>query len=449
MGLSMRLAGTFNKIAVSVLALFVSSLGAQELKLEDAIRLAIENNRQLATAKLEVAKAGEQIAALHTNLFPALHVSADLSQQLRPIEYTIERGQLGDYASTGPLPSNDVKLSTPLQPTGTIMARVAQPLSGIYKVRLNLKALDLSKRIDQEKVRATAQDVVRDTKKLYYQIQQTESSLHVAHETLALYRELERLTGDYVLRQVALEPDHLEAQTRLSRAEQEQLTLEDEQANLKEQLNQLLGRDVLSEFTVTPIVETAQLPVDLVAARARALEQRPELREAQLRVQHAEQQVRIKKADYIPDVNAEFNALKLLNYSSFLPGQTASVGVTLSWDPVDWGRRKHQIAETKYSLNQSMSAEQDARSKIIVEVDAKYRQMRQVQSQFRVARLSQRTALEQLRVTKARYAREAVLLKEVLQVETNLEQANDDYQQTLAKFLSAQAEFEHALGEDQ
>ncbi len=449
MGLSMRLASSLNTFACSVLALLVPSLGAQELKLEEAIQLAIDHNRQLATAKLEVAKAGEQFASLHTNLFPAVHLSADLSQQLRPIEYTIERGQLGDYASTGPLPSNDVKLSTPMQPTGTIMAKVAQPLTGIYKVRLNLKSADLARQIDQEKVRATAQDVVRDTKKLYYQIQQTESSLRLSRETLALYRELERLSGDYVLRQVALEPDHLEAQTRLSRAEQDDLTLENDRANLKEQLNQLLGRDVLTEFTVTPIGESAQLPVDLVAARARALEQRPELREAQLKAQQAEQQVRIQRADYIPDINAEFNALKLLNYSSFLPGQTASVGVTLSWTPVDWGRRKHEIAEKKYSVDQSRNAEQDARSKIIVEVDTKYRQMRQVQMQFQVARLAQRTAIEQLRVAKARYAREAALLKEVLQVQTSVEQANNDYQQTLAKFLTTQAEFEHALGEDQ
>lgn len=100
-------------------------------------------------------------------------------------------------------------------------------------------------------------------------------------------------------------------------------------------------------------------------------------------------------------------------------------------------------------MDQSRNAEQDARSKIIVEVDTKYRQMRQVQMQFQVARLAQRTAIEQLRVAKARYAREAALLKEVLQVQTSVEQANNDYQQTLAKFLTTQAEFEHALGEDQ
>ena len=445
----MRLASSFNAFGFSLLVMMTPSLRAQELKLEDAIQLAIEHNRDIANAKLDVARSGEQIAALHTNLLPNTNVYALGSQLLRPFDFTIHRGELGSFPSTGPIPSNDVKFSTPLRPMGLVIGKVSQPLSGIYKTRLSLASLNLSKQIDQENVRAKSQDIVRQTKNLYYQIQQKESSLKVTRETVLLYRELERVAKDYVLKQVALEPDHLEAQTSLMRAEQDQLTLGDEEANLKEQLNQLLGRDVLTEFTVTPIAEGVQLPVDLVAARERALEQRPELREAKLKVRQAEQEVRVKRADYIPEVSAEFNMFALLNYGSFLPTQSTSVGVSLSWTPIDWGRRKHQIAEKKYSVDQSRTSEADARSKIIIDVDTKYRQMRQVQAQLGVARLAQRTALEQLRVTKRRFELEAVLFKEVLQVQTILEQANNDYQQTLSKYLTAQAEFEHALGEDQ
>src|SRR5262249_44347793 len=88
----MRLASSLAKFLLSGLAMWVRSSQAQELKLEDAIQLALEHNRQLAIKKLEVAKAGEQISSLHTSLLPAVHLSADLSQQLRPIDYTIARG---------------------------------------------------------------------------------------------------------------------------------------------------------------------------------------------------------------------------------------------------------------------------------------------------------------------------------------------------------------------
>jgi outer membrane protein TolC len=66
-----------------------------------------------------------------------------------------------------------------------------------------------------------------------------------------------------------------------------------------------------------------------------------------------------------------------------------------------------------------------------------------------VARLSQETAIESLRVAKNRFAVQSALLKDVLQVQVSLEQSNSDYQQALVSFWNARAEFERALGEDQ
>ena len=57
-------------------------------------------------------------------------------------------------------------------------------------------------------------------------------------------RELDRVTGDYVAHQVALKSDSLEVKTRLAKAEYEALNLQNQLATQKEQLNNLLGRDV-------------------------------------------------------------------------------------------------------------------------------------------------------------------------------------------------------------
>src|SRR5918911_1639556 len=102
MGLSMRLASSLTMRIIYGLALCVPRLVAQELKLADAIQLAVEHNRQLAAKELEVAKTGEEISSLHTRLFPAVRFEADLFQQLVPIEYTIQQGQLGNYGGIGP-----------------------------------------------------------------------------------------------------------------------------------------------------------------------------------------------------------------------------------------------------------------------------------------------------------------------------------------------------------
>jgi outer membrane protein len=183
-------------------------------------------------------------------------------------------------------------------------------------------------------------------------------------------------------------------------------------------------------------------------ARRRSCKGR-KIQQARLKTSQSRQELRAKKAEYIPDISAEFNSITLLNFSSYLPGGTYSVGVSLSWEPWDWGRKKNEIAEKRDTVSQDKNTEASAERKVIMDVDDKYRQLQQSWSKLRAARLTQKAALENLRVDKDQYEVQATLLKVVLQAQTTLSQANSDYQHGLADYWSARAEFEHALGEDQ
>jgi outer membrane protein len=434
---------------IAVLLLFGSGLAAEELSLDQAIQLALQHNVEIANAALEVSKAKDRSAAFRTSLFPKLSTYMLGSEQLRPVDITVPQGTLGVYKGIGPIPAQDVKYSTPMQPTGFLFARIAQPLSSIYRTRLTLKALDLSTQLAQQKTRSKRQDVVRNVKQLYYNIEQVQSSLVAMQETIRLYKEVERLTGDYVTKQTALESELLQAQASLAEAEQSELALSNQEAKQKEQLNDLLGRDVLTSFTVIEMKEAVNSEGDLKTARQRALAQRPEIQQARLKTMQSEQELRAKRAEYIPEVSAEFNSITLLNFNSFLPGGTYSVGVSLSWEPFDWGRKKHEIAEKRDTVSQDKNTQTETERKVVMDVDDKYRQMQQNWSKLRAAKLSQRAALEALRVNKNQYEVQAVLLKVVFQSQTTLAQANSDYQHALADYWSAKAEFEHALGEDQ
>ncbi len=434
----------------SLLFLVSFCLAGEELPLDQAVQLALQHNVDIANSALDVSKAIDRSRAFHTQLFPKLSFYALGSEQLTPVSFTVGAGTLVQDSLIGPIPPHDVKYSTPVQPTGFLFGRVVQPLSTIYRTKLYLKTLDFSTQLDQEKARSKRQDVVRNVKQLYYNIEQVESSLVATQETVRLYKEVERLTNDYVLKQTALQSELLQAQASLADAEQSELTLSNQEAKQKEQLNDLLGRDVLIDFTVTRMGEEASNPeIDLVAARKKALAQRPEIQEARLKTRQSEEELRAKKAEYIPDISAEFNSITLLNFSSYLPGGTYSVGVSLSWEPFDWGRKKNEIAEKRDTVAQDKNTEQSAERKVIMDVDDNYRQLQQSWSKLRAAKLTQKYALENLRVDKDQYEVQATLLKVVFQAQTTLAQANSDYQHGLADYWTARAEFEHALGEDQ
>jgi outer membrane protein len=436
-----------------VLFLCASCLTAQELPLDEAVQLALQHNVDIANTTLDVSKAKHRSAAFRSLLFPKLSTYMLGSEQLQAVDITIPRGSLlapGTYPGVGPIPAQDVKYSTPIQPTGFFLGRVVQPLSGLYRTRLSLKALNFSTQLAQQKTRSKRQDVVRNVKQLYYNIEQVQSSLLATRETVKLYKEVERVTSDYVLKQTALESELLQSQASVADAEQSELALSNQEAKQKEQLNDLLGRDVLIDFSVSAIGEEATNPdIDLVAARKKALSQRPEIQQARLKTMQSEQELRAKRAEYIPDISAEFNSITLLNFNSFLPGGTYSVGVSLSWEPFDWGRKKNEVGEKRDSVAQDKNTEASAQRKVIMDVDNTYRQMQQSYSKLRAARLSQRAAFENLRVDKNEYEVHAALLKVVFQAQTTLAQANSDYQHALADYWSSKAEFEHALGEDQ
>jgi outer membrane protein TolC len=438
------------KISFVIAALACRSVlnAADVLTLEDAIALALENNRALRSSILDAEKAQDRLAGERTRQFPAFSLYMLGAQQLRSFDFTLEKGILGTYDETGPLPSEDVHLKTPLQPTGFMMARVIQPLSSLIRIRRNLDTLKTGVKLANEETRAERQKLAREIKRVYYGLQQVEASLRSVRETANLYEEVEALTSRYVLQEVALRRDLLETQTRLAKTQQLEIQLKNQRAAGKEQLNQLIGRNVLTEFDVQPVLEASgDLPA-LEEARLRALKDRPEIRLAELRRVQAEQDLRAKKAEYIPDIAAEFNNIAFLNWGRFMPAQTMSVGVSLTWEPFDWGRRKHESAAKQRTAEQARISQQEAESLVLVDLNDKHRQLRYRRSELRVARLARETAVENLRVMKNKYSVQAVLVRDVLQAQVSLEESNTEYQQALTSYWNSRADFERAIGED-
>jgi outer membrane protein TolC len=428
---------------------FAATLFAAEpLSLEQAVQLAVDHNRGLKNSLLDAARAEDQVSAARTRQFPSFNLYVLGSQQLTPVDFTFEKGVLGTFDEIGPVPAEDTRISTPLQPTGFVFGRVSQPLTSLIRIRRNIEALKTGVDVAREQTRAEQQKVVRDVKRLYYNLQQTQALLRSLRETLKLYQEIERLTNQYVEQQTALKADLLEVQTRIAQTEQDELTLRNSLASGKEQLNQLLGRDVLADFEPEPVTALAPMDIDLREARRSALERRPEIRQARLRTQQAQWDMKAKKAEYIPDLAVEFNSIALVNFNQFLPNQTQSVGLSLTWEPFDWGRKKRELAEKRHVVEQAENSTADAESLVVIDVNDKYRQLQQNQLQLRVARLTQETAVESLRVVKNKYATESVLLKDVLQAQTAVEEGNTNYERALLAFWDARAEFERAIGED-
>ncbi len=417
---------------------------AEVLSLDEAVNIALQNNRSLKIARLNVDKGEDEIRSIRTSRLPSTHFYALVSQDIVKHETNLTNPVTGIFPGIGPF----FTFSTPSRPTAVFAAQVLQPISQQYRIGLAINAVKLARDEEQQKLRSEEQSLVNNVKQTYYGLLQSESALENVRDEVKSYRELDRVTGEFVLQQVVLKSDHLQVQTRLARAEYEALDLTNRLSTQKEQLNRLLGRDVLTDFSVGPAADATVFEYDISASRRLALERRPELSEARLKVEQAKLDKRVKKSEYIPDVSVGFTSLSLRNFDEVVPKNIASVGVVMSWEPFDWGRKKRQLAEKSKTIEQAENALKETEEQILIEVGDKFRRLQQTQQALRVARLSQDTELEALRVSQGRYKFEAALLTEVLQSQAKLADANNQYQQALLSFWTAKAELEKALGQE-
>ena len=85
---------------------------------------------------------------------------------------------------------------------------------------------------------------------------------------------------------------------------------------------------------------------------------------------------------------------------------------------------------------------------MLIEVNDRYRKLEEACQQIRIAKLAQTQARANVQMAAFKYRVDAVLLKDVLQAQTSLADANYEYQKALLSFWTAKADFEKAMGED-
>jgi len=249
-----------------------------------------------------------------------------------------------------------------------------------------------------------------------------------------------------VVQQVALESESLDVKTQLAKEEFEALKTRDNMAASKESLNYLMGRDIRTEFTVAPVSAGAVYEVELSIAQSRAMAERPEIKEAQLKLKLAEYDYRLKKAEAMPDVSLTLGYFSAFGVS-VLPQNATGVGFSVNWEPFDWGRRKHEVAEKQKTIEQARQGLREAEALVLREVSDRYRKLQEARALLRVSQLHQESAREKLRVATNKYSQEVALYQVVLQSQAGLAEAQDRYQQAILAFWTARADFEKAIGE--
>jgi outer membrane protein len=416
------------------------------LTLDQAIQIAITNNRSLKVASLEIDKSKWELASTKTRRLPSFNTAMFASGNLTSPSFTFKRGIFGSSGG-GLIPSVDTKVQLSNGVTGYALAQVAQPLSQLWKIHLGVQESRLGVDYSSEQYRGKRQSVVSDVKQAYYAVLQTESSLDSANTQVKQYEETDRISLQYVAQEVVLKSESLEVKAKLAQSKYQVIVLQNDLQTQKEHLNDLLARDLETDFRTEQVPPISLAETDLKMAQQKALTQRPEIREAAINVQKADYDRKIAKAAYIPDVSAAFHYFTPIN-TEILPQNIASVGLDLTWEPFEWGRRKDEVNEKGAILDQTQLQLKQAQSQVVLDVNKNFRKLTQSRAGLEVAEAARDAANQKLKEVRDKFSQQAVLLRDVLQQQSAVASADHDYEEALLSFWSAKADFEKAMGEE-
>ena len=166
----------------------------------------------------------------------------------------------------------------------------------------------------EQAVRAKERELVARLKQAYYDLFLAQKAVQIHHEQVELLRQFVEIASAKFRAGKGSQADVLKAQVELSLLFQHRPVLEQRRETAEAMLNTLLDRDPASPLGIAQ--EPSQLPLEqpIDDLHSLALNDRPEIKAAELDVQRNEQAHALAQRQYYPDFNVAFQRFQ--NYQA-------------------------------------------------------------------------------------------------------------------------------------
>ncbi len=243
----------------------------------------------------------------------------------------------------------------------------------------------------------TVNRVVRDVRVSYEELRLALKSKRLVSDTLATLNQLVSIAQSRYEVGQATQSDSLQAQIQLVKMQQELLRLDREEAIRRAELQALLGR---ADGDAAPIVPTGAAlldsPDDPDLIRARALDERPQLKSLAARIEKSDRELDLAHREYFPDFEVRFNYGQRERSLDGVP-RDDMVSLTVAVNLPLWRRSRLEprVAEATAMRRQALSMAESQRRETVSAIQreiATERQQRQSAQLYRGTLMPQATA---------------------------------------------------------
>ena len=396
------------------------------LNLPRTIDLALQNNHSVKSAQwtYEAAKAGVSQAAAAKN--PSVGYDYNAKRSSVNGQNALQNGTSKSF-------SNQFAVTVPIYSA----ARDAAVEAARYT--REGKGAALEAQYQTSKLQAA---------KDYYGLIMNRNKVDIAQQSVRDYdAHLTNVNQQYAVGIVA-KSDVLASKTSLAEAQTNLVSTKNAADIAESTLNKYIGLPVATKVeTADRELGYAPYNVTLEQARAYAMLHRAELVEAAMAVKQAEENVNKAKAGHLPSVDGSLSkSWGGDSWSGTGDSNSWTIGAGVTWSIWDGGATNESIKVQKANLEAAKEANLEQIDAVALQVHQAYLDMKAAEQTINSTRVAVEQGQENFRIATLRYRAGVGINLDVLDAETKLSTARNNYVDALYNYNIAVATLEQAMG---
>ena len=386
-----------------VLLLFPTVLMAEEISLDEAMKVAIKNNYSIAATKLKTEQTKSRMKSEAAQPNPEMNLAVGIRAE----------------------DCNNINQKFRIQP-------FLKQTRAEYEYQKELA-------LYEEEVLG----LVYDVKTAYFQVLAAEENVKLSQENLDLIASIYKAVQKRFDMGEVPKLQTVKAKLEVTRAENELLSMQTELSLSTGNFKRLLGREIKSDLTVKKISWPAIQLNDIEELKNITYKSRPLLQSAEYEMKSAESQLTVSSWFFLPEA-------KLAYYQNALfDSDNRGVSFSLSFPIFDWGQAGGEIEGAQFAILEAKQCYLDSKNKVDMELESGFLKVNETQKKlksFEEGILEESQTL--LEMTRKGYEKGATGFLEVLEAQRTLKETKAEYQQIYIDYQTAVAQLERAIGEN-
>ena len=399
-----------------------------DMTLDKCIELALGNNPQINAAFHDILASDARIKQVWANYFPQLSWQTGYTK--------IKQLQLSDALGKN--------LTFNYYILGQVTLQQMLYDFGVTQNQATIKRLDYE--AYKTTLSATINDVIYQTKDAYFNLLFAFENRRVAEDTVKKFEMFYNQAKAFY--EIGMNPkvDVTIAEVNLSNAKL-QLIQADNAVNLAvAKLNNVMGVPFIDKYNVQERLKYQPVDVSFNQSVEIARDARPELKLAELKVESANQTMKLVKKSYFPTLSIKGQYQR--GGKSWNSNYGYNIGGYLNFPTINGMLIKNEIKEARYLYDKEIANAKNTQNSIYLEIQNAFLTLEEKKNQMPVAILGVKQAKENYELSYGRYRVGEASPTELKDAQINYQQAQLTYYNALYQYNSSKAALEKAIGKN-